>query len=249
VGVDLGLKAAAVIHDGSSVRTVEPTRALRRNLPKLRRLDRELARKQRGSRNREKAKLRRARLYYKISCQRQDFLHHLSSELARTKPMIVLENSNVRGMARNRGLALSVSDAGFGELRRQLVYKCDWYGSTLVVVDRFLPSTQVCSSCGTLSDRVSGFAGLKERQFDCDACGLSLDRDENAAINIRRAGLGELGIDPLPEGLREVTPGREEGAGRSTTAAKPASMKQEATAHRNRGETRRSTKQLVEVPA
>jgi putative transposase len=249
VGVDLGLKAAAVIHDGSSVRTVEPTRALRRNLPKLRRLDRQLARKQRGSRNREKAKLRRARLYYKISCQRQDFLHHLSSELARTKPMIVLENSNVRRMARNRGLALSVSDAGFGELRRQLVYKCDWYGSTLVVVDRFLPSTQVCSSCGTLSDRVSGFAGLKERQFDCDACGLSLDRDENAAINIRRAGLGELGIDPLPEGLREVTPGREEGAGRSTTAAKPASMKQEATAHRNRGETRRSTKQLVEVPA
>jgi putative transposase len=86
VGVDLGLKAAAVIHDGSSARTVEPARALRKNLTKLRRLDRQLSRKQRGSRNRAKAKLRRARMHYRISCQRQDFLHHLSSELAKTKP-------------------------------------------------------------------------------------------------------------------------------------------------------------------
>jgi putative transposase len=163
IGVDLGLKAAAVIHDGSGARTVEPARALKKNLAKLRRLDRQLSRKQRGSRNREKAKLRRARLHYRISCQRLDFLHHLSGELARTKPVIVLENLHVKGMQRNRSLALSLSDAGFGELRRQLAYKCDWYGSTLVVVDRFFPSTQLCSSCGTLSDRVRGFEGLNER--------------------------------------------------------------------------------------
>lgn len=97
VGVDLGLKAAAVIHDGETVRVVEPQQALRKNLRKLRRLDRQLARKQKGSRNREKAKLRRARLHYRISCQRQDYLHQLSSSLARTKSVIVLEDCTSAG--------------------------------------------------------------------------------------------------------------------------------------------------------
>jgi putative transposase len=135
VGVDLGLKAAAVIHDGDGTVRLEPQRALRRNLARLRRLDRHLARKQKGSRNCEKAKLRRARLHYKISCQRQDFLHQLSSSLTRTKSVIVLEDLHVKGMQRNRSLALSIGDAGMGELRRQLTYKSEWYGSTLVVVD------------------------------------------------------------------------------------------------------------------
>jgi putative transposase len=118
VGVDVGLKAAAVIHDGAETRVVEPQRALRKNLKKLQRLDRQLARKQKGSRNREKAKLARARLHYRISCQRQDFLNKLSSSLARTKSVIVIEGLHVKGMARNRSLALSISDAGLGELRR-----------------------------------------------------------------------------------------------------------------------------------
>jgi putative transposase len=253
VGVDLGLKAAAVIHDGETARTVEPARALRSNLAKLRRLDRQLARKQKGSRNRAKAKLRRARLHYKISCQRRDFLHHLSGELARTKPVVVLEDLNVQGMKGNRSLALSVGDAGMGELRRQLEYKCEWYGSTLVVIDRFFPSTQLCSSCGTLNEQMKGLAGLEERSIDCTACGISLDRDENAALNIRRTGLlqldsASLGSIPLPEGLREEACG-EEGSGRSTIAAKPAALKQEAKARRNRVETRRSTRKLVKVPA
>jgi len=117
VGVDLGLKAAAVIHDGAGTRVVEPHRALRHNLTKLRRLDRQLARKQKGSQNRKKAKLRRARLYYRISCQRQDMLHQLSSSLTRTKSVIVLEDLHIRGMQQNKHLALSVSDAGIGELR------------------------------------------------------------------------------------------------------------------------------------
>jgi putative transposase len=182
VGVDLGLKAAAVIHDGVAARVVEPNRALRKNLKKLRRLDRQLARKQRGSRNREKTKLRRARLHYKISCQRQDYLHQLSSSLAKTKSVIVLEDLHVKGMARNRSLALSISDAGFGEFRRQLTYKSEWYGSTLLIADRFYPSSKTCSSCAVIKDTLS----LRERVFDCEACGLSLDRDENAAINLRQ---------------------------------------------------------------
>jgi putative transposase len=234
VGVDLGLTSAAVIHDGEATHVVEPQQALRRNLQKLCRLDRQLARKQRGSRNRAKAKLRRARLHYKTSCQRQDYLHQLTSSLARTKSVIVLEDLHVRGMQRNRHLALSISDAGLGEFRRQLAYKSEWYGATLVLADRFFPSSKLCSDCGTIKDTLS----LSERAFACDACGLSLDRDENAAINLRRLALAQL-----PEGLREVTPVERT----ALAAVKPASQKQEATADGNRRPTRRSTRQLVEV--
>lgn len=189
VGVDLGLTRAAVIHDGAETWVVEPQQALHKALARLRRLDRQLARKHRGSRNHEKAELRRARLHYKVCCQRQDFLNQLSSSLARTKSVIVLEDLHVRGMQRNRHLALSIGDAGMGELRRQLAYKSEWYGATLVVADRFFPSTQLCSSCGTPNEQVKGYEGLNQRSFACGVCGLSLDRDENAAINLRRYGL------------------------------------------------------------
>jgi putative transposase len=236
IGVDLGLKAAAVIHDGATMRVVEPQQALRGHLKKLRRLNRRLARKQKGSRNRVKAKLQLSRLHYRISCLRQDHLHQLSSSLARTKPVIVLEDLHVKGMQRNRHLALSVGDAGMGELRRQLAYKSEWYGSTLIVADRFHPSTQLCSMCGCLNEWLKGFERLKQRTFDCNTCGLSLDRDENAAINLRAYGLHQLGIVPLPEGLREVTPVGEEGSGPTPRRrVKPASLKQEASEGRPTG--------------
>jgi putative transposase len=240
VGVDLGLTSAAVIHDGTETQVVEPQRALRKNLAKLRRLDRQLARKQCGSRNREKAKLRRARLHYRISCQRQDYLHQLTSSLARTKSVIVLEDLHVKGMQRNRSLALSIGDAGMGELRRQLAYKSEWYGARLVVADRFFPSSKLCSGCGTIKDAL----GLSERVYDCTACGLVLDRDENAAINLRKLALAQL-----PEGLGEVTPAERKALAPAAPGAKPASQKQEATGGRNRGGTRRSTRKLVEVTA
>jgi putative transposase len=239
VGVDLGLTTAAMIHDGSEARVVEPQRALRMNLAKLRRLDRRLARKQKGSRNREKAKRNRARFHYRITCQRSNMLHQLSGSLARTKSVIVLEDLHVRGMQQNRQLALSISDAGMGELRCQLAYKGDWYGSTIVIADRFFPSSKLCSSCGTLKDTLS----LGERGYNCSACGLELDRDENAALNLRAYGLRQLGIVPLPVDRREVTPVGEEGSGASTTGAKPASLKQEASGRRP---ARPSTQRRVE---
>jgi putative transposase len=236
VGVDLGLTSAAVIHDGRETRVVESSRALRKNLARLRRLDRQLARKQKGSANRERAKLRRARLYYRVSCQRQEMLHQLSSELARTKRVIVLEDLYVRGMQRNTHLALSVSDAGMGELRRQLAYKSEWYGSTLIVADRWFPSSKLCSSCGTIKDTL----GLNERVYDCDVCGLSLDRDENAAINLRRLAVGKLPVD-----RREVTPVERKALASVPADAKPASLKQEATADSTSCSTRRSTRKQV----
>jgi putative transposase len=238
VGVDLGLANAAVIHDGSGVRVVGPQRALRRNLKRLRRLDRQLARRQKGSANRETAKLRRARLHYRISCQRQDMLHQLSSSLARTKSVIVLEDLHVRGMQQNKHLALSVSDAGMGELRRQLTYKSDWYGSTLVIADRFYPSSKLCSGCGVIKDTLS----LSERTFDCDVCGVALDRDENAALNLRRLGLAGLPVD-----RREVTPVERKALTLASASVKPASAKQEATADGTRRSTRRSTPKGVLV--
>jgi putative transposase len=238
VGVDLGLQSAAVIHDGTETRVVEPQQALRRRLRKLRRLNRQLARKQKGSANRAKAKLELARLHYKISCQRQDHLHQLSSSLAKTKSVIVLEDLHVRGMQRNRHLALSVSDAGMGELRRQLAYKSEWYGSRLVIADRFFPSSKLCSGCGTIRDTLT----LGERVYSCDACGLSLDRDENAAINLRRLALAQL-----PEGLGEVTPVERKALTVAPASVKPASMNQEATADGTRRSTRTSTPKDVLV--
>ena len=235
VGVDLGLRNAAVIHDARAARFVEPRQAQQQHLKKLARLNRRLARKQKGSRNRERAKLELARLQYRISCLRQHHLHQLTTSLARAKSVIVLEDLNVKGMQRNTYLASSVGDAGMGELRRQLSYKCDWYGARLIVADRFHPSTQLCSNCGVLNNQVKGLKGLKKRTFDCSACGLSLDRDENAALNLHAYGLDELGIVPLPEGLREVTPVREEGSGSTLRRrAKPASLKQEASERRLR---------------
>jgi putative transposase len=148
-------------------------------------------------------------------------LHQLSSELARTKRVIVLEDLHVRGMQRNKHLAVSVSDASMGELRRQLAYKSEWYGSRLVVADRFFPSSKLCSNCGTIKDTLS----LSERVYCCTVCGLSLDRDENAAINLRRLGLAQLPVD-----RREVTPVERKALASASAEVKPASMKQEETA-------------------
>jgi putative transposase len=247
VGVDLGLKMAAVIHDGGQCNVVEAPRVLRKNLRKLSRLNRRLARKQKGSRNREKAKLDLARLHYRISCLRQDHLHQLTSSLARTKSVIVLEDLNVKGMQQNKHLALSIGDAGFAELRRQLTYKSDWYGARLIIADRFHPSTQICSRCGALDEQLRGFAGLKRRSFDCPVCRVSLDRDENAAFNLRAYGLQELGIVPLPEGLREVKPVEREALVPAVSGAKPASLKQEASEDRSfqRSTTQRRDERLA----
>jgi putative transposase len=246
VGVDLGVRSAAVIHDGRAVRVVEPARALRRHLKKLARLNRRLARKQRGSRNSERAKLELARLHYRIWCLRRNHLHQLTGSLARTKSVIVLEDLDVNAMRRNRHLALSIGDAGMGEVRRQLSYKSDWYGARLIVAERLYPSTQLCSACGVPNQRVKGLAGLKERTFDCRACGRSLDRDANAALNLRAYGCKQLGIVPLPEGLREVTPVERKALAPEASGVKPASLKQEASGRRSNG---RHTQSRVETLA
>jgi transposase len=157
--------------------------------------------------------------------------------------VIVLEDLHVKGMQRNRSLALSISDAGFGELRRQLTYKADWYGATVIVADRFFPSSKLCSGCGVVKEKLA----LGERTYACEGCGLVVDRDENAAINLRCLGLHALGGE-LPEGLREVTPVKRKALAPAVRdGAKPVSLKQEATARGTRRVSRRGTPKDVLV--
>jgi putative transposase len=179
IGVDLGVLTLATLSDGT---VIDGRQALERSLTKLRRLNREVARKQRYSKNRAKAAMRLARHHRRIRNRRRDSLHKATTTLARTKSIIVVEDLNVAGMARNRRLGRRVYDQGWAEFRRQLGYKTGWYGSQLMVAPRFYPSSKVCSGCGEAKANLA----LAERVFGCTACGLQIDRDLNAARNLAR---------------------------------------------------------------
>ena len=178
IGVDLGITALATLSDGSKLFAPMP---LRRYLQKLKRLSRSLTRKQRGSRNRAKAKTKLARLHRRIADIRTDVLHKLTTGLTRYRS-IVIEDLNVAGMLANRTLARAIADVGFFEFRRQLQYKAEMAGSRVVVVDRRFPSSKLCSACGAKN----GALTLSERMWTCASCGTSHDRDVNAARNLAR---------------------------------------------------------------
>jgi putative transposase len=147
------------------------------SLRKLCLLNRQLARRTPGSKHRQQTRRRLARVHARTANLRRDALHKLTTTLATQHGTIVVEQLNLAGMARNRHLARALADAGLAELRRQLTYKTTWYGSRLVVADRFYPSSKTCSACGWVKAKLT----LAERTFTCEACGLRLDRDLNAA--------------------------------------------------------------------
>lgn len=190
VGVDVGVKALAVVSDGKHDVAYENPKALAAYEKRLRRLQRKLCRQQKGGANREKTKQAIAKTHYKIECIRKHALHNASAaivgkdEPARKRPrVIVVEDLNVKGMVRNHSLAKAISDASMSELHRQLAYKAAWNGSEVVEADRFYPSTQTCSHCGTIQEvKVT----LDVRTFKCSECGFVLDRDANAARNLAR---------------------------------------------------------------
>lgn len=181
VGIDLGIKDLATLSDG----TVIPNpRALDARLKALRKAQKALSRKTMGSARRGKAKEHVARLHARIADARMDAINKATTMIAQTYTTVCIEDLNVTGMVKNHSLARSVSDASLGEFRRQLEYKTARTGASLRVVDRWYPSSKTCSNCGTVKAKLS----LSERVYQCDVCGLSIDRDLNAAINIKVAG-------------------------------------------------------------
>jgi len=187
VGVDVGISNLAVTSDG---RHYDNPRALKSGLRKLKRLSRKLARQERGSARRADTKERIARQHYRIGNVRRDALHKATADIvgvgraADKRPSLVaIEALNVAGMVKNHHLAQAVSDASMAELHRQLEYKAAWNGSAVMKADRFFPSSKTCSECGAVLASLK----LSERTFHCPECGLEMDRDENAAVNLIQA--------------------------------------------------------------
>ncbi|MEV0149200.1 MULTISPECIES: RNA-guided endonuclease TnpB family protein [unclassified Nonomuraea] len=183
VGVDAGITALATLSTGEKIVNPKHERADRR---KLARAQRDLARKEKGSANRQKAKLNVARIHARITDRRRDFLHKLTTGLVRENQTVVIEDLTVRNLVKNHGLARSISDASWRQMRAMLQYKAAWYGRDLIVIDRWFPSSKMCSACGALQEKMP----LAVRAWQC-ACGALHDRDVNAAINILAAGLAE----------------------------------------------------------
>jgi putative transposase len=185
IGIDLGLTAFAAFSDGSKHQAPRP---LHRKMAQLKRAQKALSRKRKGSRNRAKARVRVARIHQKISDIRRDDLHQLSTRLVRENQTIAVEDLNVRGMMANHCLAGAIGDSGWSEFARQLQYKCEWYGRILIRIDRWYPSSKLCSACRFQHDAMS----LAVREWQCPVCGARHDRDMNAARNILAAGLAVI---------------------------------------------------------
>jgi putative transposase len=221
VGVDLGVKTLLTgVDDAGAVVTVNGPKALGSSLRKLRRASRAHSRNNVGGANRRKHADRLARIHARVTNVRADALHKATTDLAARYETIVAEDLNVTGMLANRRLARAVSDQGFGQARRMLGYKTTWNGGRFVVADRWYPSSKTCSACGWRKPSLT----LAERTFTCEVCGLVLDRDENAARNLR--DLAASGAESLNACGGTVRPGH---AGRVPLKQEPGTASADET--------------------
>ena len=194
IGIDAGVTSLISTSDGEKIAN---PKYFNRLYKKLKVAQKELNRKTKGSSNRYKARLEVAKIHCLIKDARTDFLHKLTTRLVRENSVLAIEDLSVRNMVRNRKLARSISDAAWGELFRQLEYKCEWYGRQLVKIDRFFPSSKRCHKCGFVIDKLP----LSVRSWDCPSCETrDIDRDINAGKNILAAGLAVIvcGADVRP---------------------------------------------------
>ena len=182
IGIDLGLKEFCITSDGEMI---ENPRYLQKSENRLRKLQKDLSRCNKGSKNREKCRIKVARQYEKITNQRKDFLHKLSKRLIDENQIICLEDLSVKNMMSDHQIAKSIADVSWSEFVRQLKYKADWYGREIIQIDKWYPSSQICSTCGYKSGRKE----LHVRKWTCPECGTLHERDVNAAINILNEGL------------------------------------------------------------
>ena len=180
--MDLGVLQMATVSDGKCFAN---PRALKREMKRVKRQQRRVSRREKGSANWQKAVRKLARAHYRVANIRKDALHKATSWLARTKSAIMLEDLNVSGMLKNHHLAQAIADVGFHEFRRQMAYKGKWYGCEVRLADRFYPSSKRCSGCGQIKPDLA----LSEREYRCGSCGMVMDRDLNAAINLERVAL------------------------------------------------------------
>lgn len=216
VGIDAGINSLVTLSTGEKITNPKHERRERKRLAKAQRA---LAQKEKGSANREKARRRVARVHARITDRRKDHLHKVTTRLVHDNQVVVIEDLSIRSMLRNGKLARAISDAAWSEFRSMLEYKCSWYGRELIVIDRWFPSSKTCSACGHLVDSLP----LDVREWTCEGCGATHDRDVNAAKNILAAGLA---VSACGAGVR---PQRETSrTGRST-------VKQELSAARPKG--------------
>ncbi|APX94991.1 transposase [Halomonas sp. 1513] len=198
VGIDLGLKDLFVTSDGRRIGNPRHTATYAARLAKA---QRRLSKKTLGSKNRAKARQKVARLHAKMSDCRMDRLHKLSRQIVNENQVICVESLKVKNMLRNRWLAKSISDAGWGEFVRQLAYKADWAGRQLSAIDQWYPSSKRCSDCGHVMPEMP----LQTRAWTCPECATEHDRDINAAINIKAAGLAVLALGENVSGMEPVS--------------------------------------------
>lgn len=188
IGVDLGIKDLAITSDGVYF---ENSKTYKKFLRKLKREQRKLSRKVKGSNNRRKQQEKVAKIHNRISNIRKDSIHKMTSEIVKAKPSkIVIEDLKVSNMIKNHKLAQSISDSSFGEIKRQFEYKCAWNGIELVKANTFFPSSKMCSKCGNIKKDLK----LSDRTYICEHCGLVIDRDLNASINLKQYTESSSGI-------------------------------------------------------
>ena len=185
IGLDLGIKDFIV---DSNRNRYENKHFYKNQEKKLKKLQRQLSKKQKGSNNRNKLKIKLAKVHEKISNQRNTYLHQITSKLVNENQIICIEDLNVKGMMSNHKLAKSIQELSLYEFRRQLEYKCNWYGRRLVIINQFYPSSKTCHNCGYIYKDLK----LSEREWICPHCGKLIDRDYNASLNILDNGLKQI---------------------------------------------------------